>query len=109
MRLYEFVPIYDQVVSDDSLIEHVFGHEFFVVDEDSHLLTTAHNLNLLRRARLLLDEADSIHADELRKALADLSNRAEEVRQYDYDLAVQNESNTQDYYHEHCTGIGSLL
>lgn len=57
MRLYEFVPICDHDIDDESLIERAFGPGFCVVDETRQLLTTVHNQNLLLRAKALLDES----------------------------------------------------
>jgi hypothetical protein len=91
MRLFEFVPIYDQTYEDDSLIERVFGPEFCVVDETGHLLTTTHNQNLLLRVKALMAQHQAIERSTLMESLARLRGKAEVVAQRDYDLAVSRE------------------
>jgi len=89
MRLYEFVPINDQVIDDESLIHRVFATEFCVTDDTGQLLTTAHNRNLLRRALVLFDNSGSLDKPFLEESLRDLAARAETVSQWEYELAVR--------------------
>jgi polyhydroxyalkanoate synthesis regulator phasin len=91
MRLFEFVPIYDYTIDDESLVERVFGYEFVVIDELGHQLTTAHNQNLLQRAKTLLERSQSMVGADLERALQDLYDQAEIVRQRDYDAAFRRE------------------
>lgn len=109
MRLYEFIAVDGLLSSDQILIDELFGLEFYVVDEQGHLLTTAQNLNLLRRARLLIEQAASLDSEELRAALVDLAGRMEVVRQSDYDLAARRESPCGESYQDQELGIGSLM
>jgi hypothetical protein len=90
MRLYEYVPIYDPIVDDESVIDRVFGPEFYVVDEAGQLLTSAHNRNLLRRARSFLEH---VHLDRrlIEDGLHELSSKAETLSQQDYEMAVRRE------------------
>lgn len=92
MRLYEYVPVYDLIVDDESLIHRVFGMEFCVVDEADQLLTTTHNKNLLRRAQLLLTHAETLERDFLAQELRDLARRAETLSQWEYESAVRQDA-----------------
>ncbi|OYY95597.1 MAG: hypothetical protein B7Y41_03610 [Hydrogenophilales bacterium 28-61-23] len=92
MRLYEFVPVNDHFVNAESLIHRVFATEFCVVDDTGQLLTTAHNRNLLRRARMLVEHADTLDDKSLAEGLHDLAVKAETVRQQDYELALRQDS-----------------
>lgn len=93
MRLYEFVPINDHVIDDESLIHRVFATEFCVTDDTGQLLTTAHNRNLLRRALVLIDHSGSLDNLFLEDSLHDLAARAETVSQWEYELAVRQAFN----------------
>lgn len=95
MRLYEYVPVQDHLIDDESLIQRVFGPEFCVVDDQGQLLTTAHNRNLLRRARMLLEHADAQDRALLDEGLRDLEARAEIVSQRDYEAALLRDEREQ--------------
>ena len=97
MRLYEYVPVHDLIHKNESLIDAVFGPDFYVVGETGQLLTTAHNQNLLRRAKMLLEHAFALGDEELDEALHDLAERAENLDQGDYELAVGKEFREQDF------------
>jgi hypothetical protein len=97
MRLFEFVPIYDYTVDDQSLVERVFGYEFYVIDEAGDQLTTAHNQNLLQRARMLLERSEMVSGVDLERSLQDLCDQAEIVRQRDYDAAVRRELRNSEF------------
>jgi hypothetical protein len=110
MRLFEFVPIYDQIVDDDSLIEKLFGPEFCVIDETGQLLSTAHNHNLLLHAVRLLDQRDALERHNVAESLRTLRDSAEIVTQREYDLAVKREMgySDQDFYGDYALKAGSL-
>ena len=91
MRLYEFVPIIDRLIDDDSLIDKVFGPAFCVVDETGRLLTTVQNQNLLRRAKMLAEQRDALGWETFVENLWALRSRAETVTQLDYYRAVKRE------------------
>jgi hypothetical protein len=91
MRLFEFVPICDHLMDDESVIERVFGPEFCVVDETGHLLATACNQNLLWRAKTLLDQHNALDWEAIEEGLTALKAKAEIVTQRNYDLAVRRE------------------
>jgi len=88
MRIFEFVPIHDHVHHGDSLIENTFGAGFCIVDEAGRLLSTAHNQNLLRWARLLVESLGAADAAAVADGLAALTVRADRMTQRDYDRAV---------------------
>lgn len=92
MRLFEFVPIHDSLIDGNSLIDQVFGSEFYAVDEIGHLVTTAHNQNLLGKAQYLVKQGGSLTPDTIANGLAELRDMAEIVTQSDYDLAVNRET-----------------
>ena len=110
MRLYEFVPILDSVIENDSLIDRVFGQEFCVVDETGHLLTTAHNQDLLRQAKMLVDQSDSLGLDALVESLWALRIGAECMTQRDYEVAVRREIlySDADHTYDYSLEAGSL-
>jgi hypothetical protein len=91
MRLFEFVPINDYTIDGEPLVERVFGYDFCVIDELGHQLTTAHNQNLLQRAKTILERHQSISGVDLESSLQELCDQAEIVRQRDYDAAVRRE------------------
>jgi hypothetical protein len=111
MRLFEFFPIQDLVIDNDSLIERVFGPEFCVVDETGYLLTTKHNQNLLQRARTLCEQYAALECEGIEEKLWRLRASAEVVTQREYDLAVRREAlyNDTDHFHDYSLQAGSLL
>lgn len=100
MRLYEFVPICDHDIDDDSLIERAFGPEFCVVDETRQLLTSVHNQNLLLRAKALLDKFGAVDRERAEVGLRTLRALAKVVTQRDYERAVRWEIRDSIAYHD---------
>jgi len=99
MRVFDFVPVCDHLYKGESLIETAFGGDFCVVDEIGRLLTTAHNQNLLRRARMLVEANSSIDTAIVADSLAALKISAETLTQSDYERAVQKELRDADREH----------
>ena len=91
MRLHDFVPISDDVVDGESLIDTVFGPAFYVVDESGTLLTTVYNRDLLYRAVALRAGLALLKEADRGFALAQLARRAEVLTQEQYDRAVRLE------------------
>lgn len=76
------------------MIDRVFGPDFFVVDEAGQLLTSAHNHNLLRRARSFLEHVD-LDGTVIEDGLRELASKAETLSQQDYEIAVRREIHLQ--------------
>lgn len=91
MRLHDFVPIEDDEVDGESLIDAVFGPAFCVVDEFGTLLTTAYNRALLHRAQQLCARAGGTREGAVAFALEQLALGAEALEQEHYDRAVSLE------------------
>ena len=90
---HQFVPIDDGFDSGFSLIEEVFGRDFYVEDESGRVLTTLRNQRLLGYARQIMGKSggwsDAQHRDELSRLrqLADVVTPADYDRARDRDVA----------------------
>jgi hypothetical protein len=81
MRIFDFEPDRDHVLDGDSLIENTFSADFCVVDEAGSLLSTAHNQNLLRRARLLVESRGAVGVAEVENGPEGLEANVDTVTQ----------------------------
>jgi hypothetical protein len=90
---HQFVPIDDDFDLGFSLIEEVFGRDFYVEDENGRALTTLRNQRLLGYARQIMGQSDgwpdAQHRDELSRLgqLADIVTPADYRRARDRDVA----------------------
>lgn len=84
LRLHEFVPIDDAIDRGCSLIDEVFGRDFYVEDESGRLLTPLRNQRLLRYARQIVGKADCRAVDLRREELSRLAQFADTVTPADY-------------------------
>jgi hypothetical protein len=82
--LQELVPIDDVFVRGCSLIEEVFGRNFYVEDERGRALTTLRNQRLLRYAQEIVGTTDRGTADLHREDLSRLGQLADVVTSADY-------------------------
>lgn len=69
----------------------IFGPGFCVTDEAGRLLTSVHNQNLLRRARMLAEQRNMLAWEVVVEGLLALRARSETITRRDYDLAVRRE------------------
>lgn len=83
-RLHDFVPIDDVIDRRYSLIDDVFGRDFYVEDESGRLLTTLRNQRLLRYAIQIMGKADCRTVDLHREELSCLAQLADTVTPADY-------------------------
>ena len=94
IRLHEFVPIDDVFDREYSLIEEVFGHNFYVEDESGRALTTLRNQRLLGHAREIWEKVDrgaeNLQREEVSRLgqLADIVTPADYRRARDRDVAT---------------------
>lgn len=88
---HQLVPIDDDVDREFSLIEEVFGLDFYVEDESGRVLTTLRNKRLLGYARQIMGKSggwsDAQHRDELSR----LGQLADSVTPADYHRARAGE------------------
>lgn len=90
---HQFVPIDDDFDREFSLIEEVFGRDFYVEDESGRVLTTPRNQRLLGYARQITGKSggwsDAQHRDELSRLgqLADIVTPADYRRARDGEVA----------------------
>ena len=109
LRLYDFVPIDDTAHREESVIERVFGPNFYVTDETGRCLTTVRNQRLLAGARELLRRGK--HGTTwYAETLADLRRNADIVTQQDYQRAFARDyaSAWQAAEFDHTRSAGSL-
>lgn len=94
IRLHEFVPIDDDFDRGCSLIEEVFGRNFYVEDESGRALTTLRNQRLLRYAKEMIGKTDrrsaGLHSEDVSRLgqLADIVTAADYRRARDRDVAA---------------------
>ena len=84
IRLHEFVPIDDFFDRGCSLIEEVFGRNFYVEDESGRALTTLRNQRLLRYAKEMIGKPDRRPAGLQREDVSRLGQLADIVTAADY-------------------------
>lgn len=106
IRLHEFVPIDDVFDTGRSLIEEVFGRNFYVEDESGRTLTTLRNQRLLGYAKALMEKAGGLHREELSR----LGQLADILTPDDYRRARERDAETawQHWEFDHAEAAGSL-
>ena len=110
LRLYDFVPIDDTALDEESLVERVFGPNFYVMDETGRCLTTVRNQRLLAGARELMGRDQGDAHTQRAESLADLRRCADFVTQQDYQRAFARDfvSAWQPTEFDHTRSAGSL-
>jgi hypothetical protein len=110
LRLYDLVPIDDIVLDEESLVERVFGPNFYVMDETGRCLTTVRNQRLLAGARELLGRDQGDPTMQHAQTLADLRRCADFVTQQDYQRAFARDFSSawQPTEFDHTRAAGSL-
>jgi hypothetical protein len=108
IRLHEFVPIDDVFDRGCSLIEEVFGRNFYVEDESGRALTTRRNQRLLRYAKEIVGTTDRRAAGLDREDVSRLGQLADIVTAADYrrarDLDVAATWRHWEFDHAHSAG-----
>jgi hypothetical protein len=106
IRLHEFVPIDDVFDTGRSLIEEVFGRNFYIEDESGRALTTLRNQRLLGYAKAIMGKAEGPHCDEVSR----LGQLADIVTPDDYRRARERDAAAawQHWEFDHSQSAGNL-